>query len=65
MDLAVDTIIKNHAAFIRSVADLIRGDYKQSECVIVMLPRPRLSPADKCLRPSEAELNRCGGRRAV
>jgi hypothetical protein len=26
-----DAVIKNHAAFIWSVADLLRGDYKQSE----------------------------------
>ena len=30
--------IKNHAAFIWSVADLLRGDYKQSEYGKVILP---------------------------
>lgn len=25
-------IIRNHAAFVWSVADLLRGDFKQSEC---------------------------------
>ena len=30
--------IKNHAAFIWSVADLLRGDYKQSEYGRVILP---------------------------
>jgi len=65
MDPADDTIIKNHTAFIRSVEDLILDDYKRSECVIVMVPSRRLSPAGKCLRPSEAELNRCESRCAV
>ena len=30
--------VKNHAAFIWSVADLLRGDYKQSEYGKVILP---------------------------
>ena len=30
--------IQNHAAFIWSVADLLRGDYKQSEYGKVILP---------------------------
>lgn len=30
--------IKNHAAFIWSVADVLRGDYKQSEYGRVILP---------------------------
>jgi type I restriction-modification system DNA methylase subunit len=30
--------IRNHAAFIWSVADLLRGDYKQSEYGRVILP---------------------------
>ena len=30
--------IRNHAAFIWSVADLLRGDYKQSEYGKVVLP---------------------------
>jgi type I restriction enzyme M protein len=33
-----DGAIKNHAAFIWSVADLLRGDYKQSEYGKVILP---------------------------
>jgi type I restriction enzyme M protein len=32
------TVIRNHAAFIWSVADLLRGDYKQSEYGKVILP---------------------------
>ena len=46
--------IRNHAAFIWSVADLLRGDYKQSEYGKVILPltvirrlrfRPQPSPS--------------------
>lgn len=33
-----DETIRNHAAFIWSVADLLRGDYKQSEYGRVILP---------------------------
>ncbi len=33
-----DAAIRNHAAFIWSVADLLRGDYKQSEYGRVILP---------------------------
>jgi type I restriction enzyme M protein len=36
--LADTPIIRNHAAFIWSVADLLRGDYKQSEYGKVILP---------------------------
>ena len=32
------SVVKNHAAFIWSVADLLRGDYKQSEYGKVILP---------------------------
>ncbi|MGI8529688.1 MAG: type I restriction-modification system subunit M N-terminal domain-containing protein, partial [Geodermatophilaceae bacterium] len=32
--------IRTHAAFIWSVADLLRGDYKQSEYSRVILPLP-------------------------
>ena len=33
-----DGMIRNHAPFIWSVADLLRGDYKQSENGRVILP---------------------------
>ena len=33
-----DEVIKNHGAFIWAVADLLRGDYKQSEYGKVILP---------------------------
>jgi len=62
---AADTTIKTYAAFISSVADLLRGDCKQSECVIMMPPLLRLSPTEKCLKPNEAEPNRWEGRGAV
>ena len=39
-----DTAIKNHASFIWSVADLLRGDYKQSEYGKVILPLTVLAP---------------------
>jgi hypothetical protein len=35
-----DNSINNHAAFIWSVADLLRGDYKQSEYGRVSTPSP-------------------------
>ena len=38
-----DESINNHAAFIWSVADLLRGDYKQSEYGRVILPFTVLS----------------------
>ena len=34
-----DATTKNHAAFIWSVADLLRGDYKPSDYAKVILPR--------------------------
>ena len=48
--------IRNHAAFIWSVADLLRGDYKQSEYGRVILPmvvldrrgRARARPEPPC-----------------
>jgi hypothetical protein len=42
----IDTeIVKNHAAFIWSVADLLPGNYKQSEYGRVILP---LGPWPRC-----------------
>ena len=38
MPTSAPRVIKNHAAFIWSVADLLRGDYKQSEYGKVILP---------------------------
>jgi type I restriction enzyme M protein len=54
-----DTTIKNHAAFIWSVADLLRGDYKQSEYGKVILPLTVLRRLDCVLEPTkEAVLTR-------
>ena len=47
-------IVKNHAAFIWSVADLLRGDYKQSEYGKVILPLTVLRRLDCVLEPTKA-----------
>ena len=50
---------QNHAAFIWSVADLLRGDYKQSEYGKVILPLTVLRRLDCVLEPTkEAVLDR-------
>src|SRR3978361_625498 len=46
--------IRNHAAFIWSVADLLRGDYKQSEYGKVILPLTVLRRLDCVLEPTKA-----------
>lgn len=48
--------IKNHAAFIWSVADLLRGDYRQSEYGRVILPLTVLRRLDAVLAPVKAEM---------
>ncbi len=48
--------IQNHAAFIWSVADLLRGDYKQSEYGRVILPFTVLRRLDCVLAPVKAEM---------
>ena len=45
--------IQNHAAFIWSVADLLRGDYKQSEYGKVILPLTVLRRLDCVLEPTK------------
>jgi type I restriction enzyme M protein len=53
--------IRSHAAFIWSVADLLRGDYKQSEYGRVILPLVVLRRLDCVLEPSKpAVLKRHG-----
>jgi type I restriction enzyme M protein len=47
------TTIKNHAAFIWSVADLLRGNYKQSEYGKVILPLTVLRRLDCVLAPTK------------
>ena len=49
-----EATIKNHAAFIWSVADLLRGDYKQSEYGRVILPLTVLRRLDCVLEPTKA-----------
>ena len=48
-----DGAVKNHAAFIWSVADLLRGDYKQSEYGTVILPLVVLRRLDCVLEPTK------------
>ncbi len=48
--------IQNHAAFIWSVADLLRGDYKQSEYGRVILPLVVLRRLDAVLEPTKAKV---------
>ena len=48
-----DDTIKNHAAFIWSVADLLRGDYKQSEYGRVIMPLTVLRRLDCVLEPTK------------
>jgi type I restriction enzyme M protein len=50
------TTIKNHAAFIWSVADLLRGDYKQSEYGRVILPLTVIRRLDCVLEPTKAKV---------
>jgi len=48
--------VKNHGAFIWSVADLLRGDYKQSEYGKVILPLTVLRRLDCVLDPTKAKV---------
>src|SRR5687768_18562752 len=48
--------IRNHAAFIWSVADKLRGVYKQSEYGRVILPLVVLRRLDCVLEPTKAQL---------
>jgi type I restriction enzyme M protein len=45
--------VRNHAAFIWSVADLLRGDYKQSEYGKVILPLTVIRRLDCVLEPTK------------
>lgn len=51
-----EVTIKNHAAFIWSVADLLRGDYKQSEYGKVILPLTVLRRLDCVLEATKADV---------
>jgi type I restriction enzyme M protein len=46
-------MIRNHAAFIWSIADLLRGDYKQSEYGKVVLPLTVIRRLDCVLEPTK------------
>src|SRR3984893_9101057 len=57
----VSPAIRNHAAFIWGVADLLRGDYKQSEYGKVVLPLTVIRRLDCVLESTKpAVLNRSG-----
>jgi type I restriction enzyme M protein len=51
--MSYSPIIKNHAAFIWSVADLLRGDYKQSEYGKVIMPLTVIRRLDCVLEPTK------------
>ncbi|HUP68233.1 MAG TPA: class I SAM-dependent DNA methyltransferase [Acidimicrobiales bacterium] len=53
MAVTHNEVIRNHAAFIWSVADLLRGDYKQSEYGRVILPMVVLRRLDCVLEPTK------------
>ena len=53
-----EATIKNHAASIWSVADLLQGDYKQSEYAKVFLPLVVLRRLDCVLEPTKAKRER-------
>ena len=50
------TTIKNHAAFIWQVADLLRGDYKRSEYGKVVLPLTVIRRLDCVLEPTKRDV---------
>lgn len=54
--MASSETIKNHAAFIWSVADLLRGDYKQSEYGRVILPLTVIRRLDCVLEPTKDQV---------
>ena len=54
--IASSTRINNHAGLIWAIADLLRGDYKQSEYGRVILPLVVLRRLDCVLEPSKAQV---------
>jgi type I restriction enzyme M protein len=56
MSTSAPGVIKNHAAFIWSVADLLRGDYKQSEYGKVILPLTVIRRLDCVLEPTKPKV---------
>src|SRR5215213_1282814 len=53
MTTAASETVRNHAAFIWSVADLLRGDYKQSDYGKVVLPLTVIRRLDCVLDPTK------------
>ena len=53
---SVSAPVRNHAAFIWSVADLLRGDYKRSEYGKVILPLTVLRRLDGVLAPTKQQV---------
>lgn len=51
-----DELIRSHAAFIWSIAEILRGDYKQSEYGRVVLPFVVLRRLDCVLEPTKASV---------
>ena len=54
--MAVTSRINNHAGLIWAVADLLRGDYKQSEYGRVILPLVVLRRLDCVLEPTKDQV---------
>src|SRR6266540_3325663 len=54
--MASEPLIRNHASFIWSVADKLRGVYKQSEYGRVILPLVVLRRLDCVLEPTKADV---------
>ena len=52
----VESPVRNHTAFIWSIADLLRGDYKRSEYGKVILPLTVLRRLDGVLAPTREEV---------
>ena len=59
--MAQSEVIRNHAAFIWSVADLLRGDYKQSEYGRVILPMVVLRRPWRALSSGDSSRSRVTG----
>jgi type I restriction enzyme M protein len=51
-----ETTVNNHAGLIWAIADLLRGDYKQSEYGRVILPLVLLRRLDCVLEPTKAQV---------
>jgi type I restriction enzyme M protein len=50
------SVLRSHAAFIWSVADLLRGDYKQSEYGKLILPLTVIRRLDCVLEPTKEQV---------